>query len=96
MRKISQSQSSINNVNTDDHTYGDERPRRVAGATITSWNGPPQIDLEALFAGSGAGPTIAGGARSASDQPANATVTLTDGNCITFVGQSQFKTVLKV
>ena len=28
----------------------DARPRGISGATITSWDGPPVADLEALFA----------------------------------------------
>jgi hypothetical protein len=27
----------------------DARPRGVSGATITSWDGPPEVDLEPLF-----------------------------------------------
>ena len=29
----------------------DARPRGISGATITSWDGPPEVNLEALFSG---------------------------------------------
>jgi hypothetical protein len=94
MRKISQSKSAIDNLRTQDQTYADERPRRIPGATITSWNGAPQIDLDALFEQSTSGPTVAGAAKSGPTRPADDTVSLTDGSRITFVGPNQFKSVL--
>jgi hypothetical protein len=94
MRKISQSKSAIDNRCTEDHTDADERPRRIPGATITSWNGAPQIDLEALFERSTSGPTVAGAAKAGPVRHANETVALADGSRITFVGPNQFKSVL--
>jgi hypothetical protein len=94
MRKISQFKSAIDNLCTEDHTGADERPRRVPGATITSWNGPPQIDLDALFDRSASGPTVAGAAKASPDRAKDNTVSLADGSRITFVRPNQFESVL--
>jgi hypothetical protein len=94
MRKISQARSAIDNLHTEDQTDADERPRRIPGATITSWHGAPQIDLDALFERSTSGPTVAGAAKAGSDRTVNNTVALSDGSRITFVGSNQFKSVL--
>jgi hypothetical protein len=95
MRKISQTKSAVDNQCTEDHTDADERPRRIPGATITSWKGSPQIDLEALFDRSRSGPTLAGAAKDAPNRPVDGdTVALPDGSRITFVGSNQFESVL--
>jgi hypothetical protein len=94
MRKITQSKSAIDNQCTEDHTLEDGRPRRIQGATITSWNGPPRVDLEALFDRSTGGPTVTGAARTVPDRPVSETVALPDGSRITFVSADQFKSVL--
>jgi hypothetical protein len=40
----------------------DARPIRIAGATITSWPGPIDVDLGNLFAHPASGPSVTGGA----------------------------------
>ena len=55
MRKISK--AVLNPLDSD---YMDLRPRCIPGATITSWNGTPEIDLSQLFAKPGNGPTVTG------------------------------------
>ena len=96
MRKISKSKSAIDNPCTEagdqDHTDVDDRPRRIPGATITSWHGSPEIDLDALFERSANGPTVAGAAMPRRHE--KDTIALGDGTRITFSGTSQFKPVL--
>lgn len=94
MRKISKSKSAIDNQHTEHHVDGDERPRRIPGATITSWHGSPDIDLDALFEQSASGPTVPGAAKRFPDRRGNETISLSDGTRITFSGTNQFKRVL--
>lgn len=93
MRKISKSKSAIDNGCTGDYADVEERPRRVPGATITSWHGSPEIDLDALFERPANRPTVAGAAQIAPDRPAKETVSLSDGTRITFSRADQFKPV---
>jgi hypothetical protein len=94
MRKISKSRSAIDRQSPADDNRLDERPRGISGATITSWNGSPEIDLDALFAGSANGPTVAGAAPvGVRDRE---TVALSDGTRITFSDPKQFKCVTTV
>ncbi len=75
----------------------DARPGRIHGATITSWNGPPEVDLAALFAGS-SGTTVSGSGQPndpmESAVPEAGVVRLSDGTQITFATAGQF-TVLE-
>jgi hypothetical protein len=73
----------------------DAGPGRIHGATITSWNGPPEIDLASLFAHTPSGVSIGGSARTPNPMqtqaPARpATVCLSDGTEITFAGSGTF------
>jgi len=88
MRKVSKSRSTIDGLHIEDQTDADERPRRIPGATITSWSGSRPIDLNAPFEPSGSGPTIAGVATIPRGRPADGTVTLSDGSRITFVDRN--------
>jgi hypothetical protein len=90
VRKISKSRSAIDNQYTDI----DERPRRIPGATITSWHGSPEIDLGAMFEQWANGPTVAGAAETRPNRRPKDTVSLSDGTRITFSGTNQFKPVL--
>ena len=74
----------------------DARPGRIQGATITSWNGPPEIDLAALFARPTGEATIAGGGQRIEPieaAPPSGTVHLADGTQITFATAGQFTVV---
>jgi hypothetical protein len=94
MRKISKARSAIDNKHTEDPNDGDERRRRIPGATITSWNGSPEIDLGALFEQPANSPAMAGATKAAPDRAATDTVALTDGTQITFGYANQSKFVL--
>jgi hypothetical protein len=90
MRKISQTRPVQGEQQGFDTERSDPRPRRVPGATITSWNGSPDIDLDALFAQPGKGPTVLGGTVAGNNRPARGTVSLSDGTKITFTRSDQF------
>jgi len=94
MRKISKAKSAIDKQYTEDPNDVDERRRRIPGATITSWNGSPEIDLGALFERPANSPTVAGATKAAPDRAATDTVALADGTQITFGHANQFKSVL--
>ena len=88
MRKISKAL-------LDPHGYDpqDDRPRGVTGGTITSWNGPPDVDLDALFAKPSDQVSLPGAASapvSADNQPA---AKAPKGEPITFATTAQFITV---
>ncbi len=76
---------------------GNSRPGRIHGATITSWNGPPEVDLLALFAKPAGDATVGGGGRRIepmdSRQLSAGTVRLSDGTQITFTTAGQFTMV---
>lgn len=96
MRKISKTRPAVRKGYAVDVELDDNRPRRVPGATITSWPGTIDLDLTMLLANPKNGATITGGANQA---PAasrdrylnNTTVALSDGTRITFVTSSQLK-----
>jgi hypothetical protein len=96
MRKISKTRTT----NDEQVPVGDDRldarPRRVPGATITSWHGSPEVDLDALFAGSANGATVAGSAATSTAHSDHETVALSDGTRITFATPNQFKAVATV
>jgi hypothetical protein len=74
----------------------DERPRHIPGATITSWHGAPEIDLDVLFGVVANGVTVAGGSAIDSDCPEAGTVSMSDGDSITFASPNQFETVVSL
>ena len=92
MRKISKAKSAIDSQYTEEPDDVDERRRRIPGATVTSWNGSPEIDLGALFERPAKSPI--GATKAASDRAATDTVALADGTQITFSHANQFKSVL--
>ena len=100
MRKISKTRASRL------EGLGDERPLRIAGATITSWPGTATVDIDRLLAqpvpggtvagaGSGGdGVTSRGGVVRPGKRSRNAgTVALSDGTRITFATAAQFGSV---
>lgn len=105
MRKISKAKLTRPDRPATDVEFIDSGPRRVAGSTITSWPGPPVIDLTALFArplsggplerslASPLGPTISGAIPARvgpPEHPPKATVSLSDGTRITFASADRF------
>jgi hypothetical protein len=90
MRKISHARLIREKQNRIDTELSDPRPRRIPGATITSWHGSPQIDLDALFSQPRSGPTVASATLATGSRHAPATVSLADGTKITFALSSQF------
>jgi hypothetical protein len=96
MRKISKMRGS--SPNQLDAGLLDARPRGVPGATITSWPGSLDIDLDRLFARREAGASVSGAGsgpatEAAMAHPVEATVSLSDGTRITFATAGQFETV---
>jgi hypothetical protein len=90
MRKLSTTRLNKSQQDALDAERADTGPGRIHGATITSWHGTPEIDLDALFARAPLGATVAGGA---CDEPAryvSSTVALSDGTRITFAESGQF------
>ena len=75
----------------------DSRPGRIRGATITSWNGPPEIDLAALFARPSGEASVTGSGRATDTTDPNpvapGTVRLSDGTQITFATAGQFTVI---
>ena len=69
------------NLNSDDRV--DTRPRGISGATITSWDGPRNIDPDALFAASDRQVSVIGAA--SAEAPAD--------EQISFASISQFATI---
>lgn len=87
MRKISKTRSARHDRYALEVELPDTRPRRIQGATITSWSGPPDIDLTALFARPASGVTVTGAAPDGGSQkgcPPEGTVSLSDGTRIKF------------
>jgi hypothetical protein len=94
MRKISKRRSSKLDQNALDADLEGARPRRIPGATITSWPSP-DIDLDAFFAKPTLGATVTGaapGKARRTGRPDDATVSLSDGTRITFATTDQFET----
>ena len=75
----------------------DARPGRIRGATITSWNGPPEVDLAALFARPSGGASVTGSGQATKTpetKPATpGIVQLSDGTQITFATAGQFTVI---
>jgi hypothetical protein len=98
MRKISKTRSSNLDRIEMDTDPGDTRPLRIPGATITSWAGSLDIDLDNLFARPPPGATVAGAVSAkvteTGEPPVGRlnrrTVSLSDGTRITFATESQF------
>jgi hypothetical protein len=83
MRKISHARFS-NDDHARDTERSDPRPRRIPGATITSWHGSLEVDLDALFARISRGPSVGGAAIAPDTGSAPVTVSMSDGTQITF------------
>lgn len=87
MRKLSKSRSMADLGYAIGLGRDDERPRCVAGGTITSWPGVIDIDLSAILARPASGGTIGGAALVSSERrqsKPSRTVSLSDGTRITF------------
>jgi hypothetical protein len=99
MRKISKATFARSGRVEADGEFINSGSGRVQGSTITSWPGPPVIDLAALFSrpmpsnasnqspADPVGATITGATGSEVEQPKRpqkATVSLSDGTTITF------------
>jgi hypothetical protein len=81
--------SRITSVGPPEILLYDANPGRIHGATITSWNGPPEIDLASLFANSPSKVSVSGSGQqpqftSASETSHSKTVRLSDGTRIIF------------
>jgi hypothetical protein len=101
MRKISKARPSNVDRHAVDTDLREARPHRIPGATITSWPGSVEIDLDSLFARPVTGTTIAGAVSvdvtrsraSVTDKSGGGTVSLSDGTQITFATTDQFDTI---
>jgi hypothetical protein len=98
MRKISKTRAVGRQGYAVDIELGDTRPRRVPGATITSWPGSIDLDLTMVLANPRDGATIDGGTKptvpvSEDKNLNNTTVALSDGTRITFVTASNMKLI---
>jgi hypothetical protein len=96
MRRISKTRTGHDERNPVGYDRTQERPLHVPGATVTSWNGSPEIDLDALFAKPAGGATVAGGTPGAANHRDPETVSLSDGTRITFADPDQFRPVATV
>ena len=81
--------SYVSSVGPPEILLNDANPGRIHGATITSWNGPPAIDLASLFAGASSKISVGGSGQPPQFTPAeqttnSSTVSLSDGTKITF------------
>jgi hypothetical protein len=105
MRKISKSRPSNLDGDSLDTDLRSTRPLRIPGATITSWSGSTDIDLDSLFARPQPGASLAGSSEGtdlsgiSGDKPpvvvcpTPGTVSLSDGTRITFATAGQFDIV---
>ena len=84
MRKISKTRSMSSENSGFDAERSDTRPRRIHGATITSWSGPVEVDLDALFARPCREATVAGAPAKPDSHADKNTISLSDGTEITF------------
>ncbi len=91
MRKIGQTRSVQKEHDIQADTRDETRPRGVRGATITSWEAAPEIDLTSLFARHKAGASLGGSARGGESRDA---MELSDGTEISFATPADFKKVL--
>ena len=79
----------ISSVGAPEILLYDANPGRIHGATITSWNGPPEIDLALLFGNSSSKVSVSGGAQPPQFASVNRgsepeTINLSDGTKIIF------------
>lgn len=96
MRKISKARSLNLERNTLNADLVDTGPRRIHGATITSWPGSPDVDLDAFFARPASGATVTGAIVAKTPQADSyiyGTISLSDGTRITFATAGQFDIV---
>lgn len=71
----------------------DARPRGISGATITSWDGPPEVDLEALFSRSDDHVSVTGSASQAVPAASPTPVDVPKDEQVAFTTPDQFATV---
>ena len=90
VRKLSNARSRGQGRDLSLNEQQDTRPRNIPGATVTSWHGPLDVNLDAFFAQRGTDTTVTGAAASRS---AAGTVSLSDGTRITFLSPDQFNVV---
>lgn len=98
MRKISKTRSHNHDRSATDSDPKDTRPLRIPGATITTWPGSVDIDLNIFFARRDCDPTVAGAISEdltqsvvpAAGRPNPSTVSLSDGTRITFATADEF------
>ena len=81
--------SYVSSVGPPEILLYDTNPGRIHGATITSWNGPPAIDLASLFANASSKVSVAGSTQPPQFTPAGKTsnsriISLSDGTQIIF------------
>jgi hypothetical protein len=74
----------------------DARPRGISGATITSWDGPPDIDLDALFSKSSDQVSLTGAASAPVSSPVSTAENKPQDEPLTFATIDQFATVTTV
>jgi hypothetical protein len=60
MRKTIRTSHHLSQLPSVDPDHAETPPGRIKGATITSWRGPPEVDLTSLFARSATGVTVSG------------------------------------
>jgi hypothetical protein len=96
MRKISKARTERQERRGSEEEQPGSRPGRIAGATITSWHGSPEVDLSALFAKPSRRATVTGSAPAEASRPESKPISLSDGTEITFTSPDHFKSVATV
>jgi hypothetical protein len=71
----------------------DARPRCISGATITSWDGSPDIDLDTLFSKSNDQVSLTGAASTPVSTKGQTAENKPNNEPLTFATLDQFKTV---
>ena len=69
MRKISRVTHATDEQQAADSEPSDPRPRRIPGATITSWHSSPEEHLDAMVQMPAPGPSVAAATRGATSRP---------------------------
>jgi hypothetical protein len=90
MRKISKVTHATEEQQAADSERSDPRPRRIPGATITSWHNSPEEHLDAMVQMPAPGPSVAAATHGATSRTDINTVSLSDGTRITFPSSYQF------
>ena len=74
----------------------DGRPRGISGATITSWDGPPEVDLETLFSNPDNQVSVAGAGSQTVRAASPAATVPTKDEPVSFTTIERFVTVATV